>query len=58
MNREALIEEMNRLKKIHYKTGIIELRDRIIEIQNELKRTESSTESKNTNKQQIKTTED
>ena len=49
MNREALIEEMNKLKKIHYKTGIIKLRDRIIEIQDELERMENSKESKNTN---------
>lgn len=48
--REELIREMNKLKKIHYKTGIIKLRDRIIEIQDELERMENSTEPKETNK--------
>lgn len=46
--REELIKEMNKLKKIHYKTGIIKLRDRIIEIQDELERMEKSTESNTT----------
>ena len=49
MDRAALIKEMNRLKEIHARTGIIKLRDRIIEIQNELK------ESENDHRNQIET---
>ncbi len=45
MDSAALIKEMNRLKEIHARTGIIKLRDRIIEIQNELKERENDTKS-------------
>ena len=41
MDKAALIKEMNRLKEIHARTGIIKLRDRIIKIQKELKEGEN-----------------